>query len=29
MEALRRSIAQDQKPAGKGGSATPATRKRA
>jgi DNA end-binding protein Ku len=29
MEALRRSIAQDQKPAGKAGSATPATRKRA
>jgi DNA end-binding protein Ku len=29
MEALRRSIAQDQKPAGKGGSATSATRKRA
>jgi DNA end-binding protein Ku len=29
MEALRRSIAQDQKPAGKGGSAIPATRKRA
>ena len=29
MEALRRSIAQDQKPAGKGGSAPSATRKRA
>jgi DNA end-binding protein Ku len=29
MEALRRSIAQDQKPAGKRGSAIPATRKRA
>jgi non-homologous end joining protein Ku len=29
MEALRRSIAQDQKPAGKGGAAIPATRKRA
>ena len=29
MEALRRSIAQDQKRAGKNGSATPATRKRA
>jgi len=29
MEALRRSIAQDQTSAGKGGSATPTTRKRA
>jgi DNA end-binding protein Ku len=29
MEVLRRSIAQDQRSAGKGGSATPATRKRA
>jgi DNA end-binding protein Ku len=29
MEALRRSIAQDQKPAGKGASAIPATHKRA
>jgi DNA end-binding protein Ku len=29
MEARRRSIAQDQKPAGKGASATPVTRKRA
>ena len=29
MEALRRSIAQDKKPAGKGASAIPATRKRA
>ena len=29
MEALRRSIAQDQNSAGEGGSATPATRKRA
>ena len=29
MEALRQSIAQDQKPAGKVGPTTPATRKRA